>query len=334
MKNYSLLSHNTFGIDAEAAEFVEYASVDQLAQLVAEGIFASRPYFCIGGGSNLLFTRKRYEWIFLHSAIRSIEVTYENRNWVEVKVGSGVVWDDFVQYCVEHGWYGAENLSLIPGEVGAAAVQNIGAYGVEVCDLIDSVETMDVRGTRRTYKASECAYTYRNSLFKSPAMKSVFILYVNFRLSKRPFYMLDYGNVRQELMARGGELTLANLRSVIVDIRNSKLPDPAVLGNAGSFFMNPVILRSFYEQLKDKFIDMPCYDVDVDHVKVPAGWLIEQAGWKGRSLGPVAVHEKQALVLVNLGGASGDDVRKLSEAVQKDVAAKFGISIRPEVNFV
>ncbi|WP_307757782.1 UDP-N-acetylmuramate dehydrogenase [uncultured Mediterranea sp.] len=333
MKNYSLLSHNTFGIEAEAAEFLEYRSENDLRQWIDEGVFALRPYFCIGGGSNLLFTQKRYDRTFLHSAIRGMEVTYENRNWVEVRVGSGVLWDDFVQHCVDQGWYGAENLSLIPGEVGAAAVQNIGAYGAEVCDLIDSVETMDVSGVRRTYHASECSYAYRNSIFKSPSMKSVFILYVNFRLSKHPFFRLDYGNLRQEV-ERGGEVTLAAVRRAVMDIRRSKLPDPAILGNAGSFFMNPIIPRKQYEDLCTQFADMPCYPVDADHVKVPAGWLIERAGWKGRSLGRAGVHDKQALVLVNLGGADGSDILALSDAVQKSVSDKFGITIRPEVNFI
>ena len=293
----------------------------------------SRPFFCIGRGSNLLFTKKRYDWTFLHSALRTIEVIYENRNWVEVRVGSGVLWDDFVQRCVENGWYGTENLSLIPGEVGAAAVQNIGAYGVEVCDLIDSVETMDIYGVKRVYKASECGYSYRDSIFKRPSMKSVFILYVNFRLYKHPYFRLDYGNVREELL-RYGEVNLACVRQVIVDIRRKKLPDPTRLGNAGSFFKNPVIPRTLYEQLCVQFPSMPCYGVDTDYVKVPAGWLIEQAGWKGRILGRAAVHDKQALVLVNLGRAEGADIVALAHAVQEAVSECFGLVIEPEVNFI
>ena len=330
---HSLLPHNTFGIEAEAADFCEFASGEELEQLIERGVFLTRPYFCIGGGSNLLFTQKRYDWTFLHSTVKTIEVTYENRNWVEVRVGSGVVWDDFVQYCVDSNWYGAENLSLIPGEVGAAAVQNIGAYGAEVCDLIDSVETIDVMGRKRIYKAAECAYAYRDSIFKCPNMKSVFILYVNFRLSKHPCFRLDYGNVRQAL-SQYDEVTLAHVRQAIVDIRRSKLPDPAQLGNAGSFFKNPVIFRSQYKELCTVFPDMPCYEVDADHVKVPAGWLIEQAGWKGKTLGRAAVHDRQALVLVNLGGAEGADVVALARAVQKTVADRFGIEIEPEVNFI
>ncbi len=329
----SLLLHNTFGIEAEASEFLEYHSEDELRHWISEGVFRRRPYFCIGQGSNLLLTRSRYDWTFLHSAIRSLEVTKESPEHVHVRVGSGVVWDDFVQYCVQNGWYGAENLSLIPGEVGAASVQNIGAYGVEVKDLIDSVETLDVQGVRRVYQASECAYVYRGSIFKSPSMKSVFVLYVNFRLSKQPHYTLDYGNVRQELEAYP-EVTLENVRRVIMEIRKRKLPDPAVWGNAGSFFKNPVIPRMQYERLLALFPQIPSYDVDAERVKVPAGWLIEQAGWKGKTWGKVGVHDRQALVLINRGGASGSEVVELAEAIQKSVSERFGIDIQPEVNYL
>ena len=333
MEYYSLLSHNTFGIQAETLDFREFASEEDLRRLADEGVFSSRPFFCIGRGSNLLFTKKRYDWTFLHSAVRTIEVTGESPDWVEVRVGSGVVWDDFVQRCVESGWYGAENLSLIPGEVGAAAVQNIGAYGTEVCDLISSVETVDTCGVKRVYKASDCAYAYRDSLFKRPSMKSVFILYVNFRLCKHPHFRLDYGNVRQEL-SRYGEVNLECVRQAIVDIRRAKLPDPARLGNAGSFFKNPVIHREQYNRLCAQYPSMPCYEVDADCVKVPAGWLVEQAGWKGKALGRAAVHDRQALVLVNLGGAEGADVVALAHAVQSAVADRFGIVIEPEVNYI
>ena len=192
---------------------------------------------------------------------------------------------------------------------------------------------MDVYGVKRTYRASECAYAYRDSLFKSPSMKSVFILYVNFRLSKHPYFILDYGNVRQQL-SHEEKVTSGAVRQAVIDIRRSKLPDPSERGNAGSFFMNPIVSREQYVELHTRFADMPCYEVDSDHVKIPAGWLIEQAGWKGRALGRAAVHDKQALVLVNLGGAQGADILALAEAVQKSVADKFGITIRPEVNFL
>ena len=224
---------NTFGIDVEAAVFLEYGSVEELEKLIADGRITS-PYLHIGGGSNLLFTGN-YEGVILHSHIGGIEVTAENEEKVSVRVGAGVVWDDFVDYCTERGWYGAENLSLIPGEVGAAAVQNIGAYGVEVKDLISSVETVNIQGMKHVYQVDECNYSYRNSIFKSPEMKQVFVTYVCFSLSKKEHYTLDYGTIRQEL-EKYPKVDLKTLRRVIISIRESKLPDPKLLGNAGSFF--------------------------------------------------------------------------------------------------
>ena len=244
-----------------------------------------------------------------------------------------MVWDDFVGYCVEHGWYGTENLSLIPGEVGASAVQNIGAYGVEVKDLITSVETVNIHGEERVYAVDECGYAYRDSIFKRPENKSVFVTYVCFRLSKEERYTLDYGTIRQEL-EKYPELTLPVLRKVIIDIRESKLPDPKVMGNAGSFFMNPIVPREKLEALQQEFPRIPFYELNDGRVKIPAGWMIDQCGWKGKALGPAAVHDKQALVLVNRGGAKGSDVLALSDAVRASVRAKFGIDIHPEVNLV
>lgn len=328
---YSLLSHNTFGIDVSAARFLEYASVEELQQQIAQGAVTT-PFLHIGGGSNLLFT-KDYDGLILHSCIGGIEVTEEDERTVSVRVGAGVVWDDFVAYCVAHGWYGAENLSLIPGEVGAGAVQNIGAYGVEVKDLITAVETVNIQGDQRVYSIEECGYAYRNSIFKRPENKSVFITYVRFRLSKEEYYTLDYGTIRQEL-GKYPELTLPVVRKVIIDIRESKLPDPKVMGNAGSFFMNPIVSKEKLLALQQEYPQIPYYELADGQVKIPAGWMIDQCGWKGKSLGPAAVHDKQALVLVNRGGAKGSDIIALSDAVRASVREKFGIDIHPEVNFV
>lgn len=310
--------------------FLEYDSVEKLEELIAAGRITS-PYLHIGGGSNLLFTGD-YEGVILHSRIGGIEVTTEDKETVRVRVGAGVVWDDFVAYCVEHGWYGTENLSLIPGEVGASAVQNIGAYGVEVKDLISSVETVNIQGVKRVFQVDECGYSYRNSIFKRPEMKQVFVTYVCFRLSKKEHYTLDYGTIRQEL--EDCPVDLKTLRQVIIRIRESKLPDPKVLGNAGSFFMNPVVPRGVFEALQKQYPQMPFYELDADRIKIPAGWMIDRCGWKGKSLGPAAVHDKQALVLVNRGGATGADIVALSDAVRASVREKFGIDIRPEVNFI
>ncbi|MCM0205811.1 UDP-N-acetylmuramate dehydrogenase [Bacteroides fragilis] len=330
-QKYSLLSHNTFGIDVSAARFLEYASVDELHRLIDSGQVTS-PYLHIGGGSNLLFT-KDYEGTVLHSRIEGVEVADETDDDIVVRVGAGVVWDDFVDYCVKHNWYGAENLSLIPGEVGASAVQNIGAYGVEVKDLIVRVETLNIEGKERVYDISECGYSYRDSIFKRPANKSVFVTYVSFKLSKKEYYTLDYGTIRREL-EKYPTVTLETVRRVIIAIREEKLPDPRVMGNAGSFFMNPIVSRIKFEALQEEYPHMPFYEIDADRIKIPAAWMIDQCGWKGKALGPAAVHDKQALVLVNRGGARGADVIALSDAVRASVREKFGIDIHPEVNFI
>lgn len=328
---YSLLPYNTFGIDVSASRFLEYASVAELKEYIAQGAVTT-PFLHIGGGSNLLFT-KDYDGLILHSRIGGIEVTAEDSQTVSLRVGAGVVWDDFVACCVEHGWYGAENLSLIPGEVGASAVQNIGAYGVEVKDLITAVETVNVQGYGRVYSVEECEYAYRSSIFKRPENKSVFVTYVRFRLSKEERYTLDYGTIRQEL-AKYPAPTLPIVRKVIIEIRESKLPDPKVMGNAGSFFMNPIVAKEKLEALQRDYPLIPYYELPDGRVKIPAGWMIDQCGWKGKSLGPAAVHDKQALVLVNRGGAKGSDIVALSDAVRASVRDKFGIDIHPEVNVI
>lgn len=322
---------NTFGLDVKAGRWLEYASVEELKALIAEGQISS-PYLHVGSGSNLLFLGD-FEGTVLHSAIKSIEMVNQDAEKVWLRVGAGVIWDDFVAYCVEHGYYGAENLSLIPGEVGASAVQNIGAYGVEVKDLISCVETLDVHGDKRVFGVEECGYAYRNSVFKRPDMKSFFVTHVTFALNKAEQYTLNYGTIRQEL-EKYPQIDLATVRQVIVSIRESKLPDPKVLGNAGSFFMNPIVPRAKYETLLQEYPSMPSYQVDATHVKIPAGWMIEQCGWKGKSLGNAAVHDKQALVLVNCGGATGADIVALSDAVRAAVREKFGVEIHPEVNMI
>lgn len=322
---------NTFGLDVKAGRWLEYASVEELKALIAEGQISS-PYLHVGSGSNLLFLGD-FEGTVLHSAIRSIEMVNQDAEKVWLRVGAGVIWDDFVAYCVERGYYGAENLSLIPGEVGASAVQNIGAYGVEVKDLISCVETLDVHGDKRVFGVEECGYAYRNSVFKRPDMKSFFVTHVTFALNKAEQYTLNYGTIRQEL-EKYPQIDLATVRQVIVSIRESKLPDPKVLGNAGSFFMNPIVTRTKYETLLQEYPSMPSYQVDATHVKIPAGWMIEQCGWKGKSLGNAAVHDKQALVLVNCGGATGADIVALSDAVRAAVREKFGVEIHPEVNMI
>ena len=326
------LIYNTFGLKVEASTLLEYSSEEELKSLIAEGRIKV-PYLHMGGGSNLLFVNERYEGTVLHSQIKGMQVIAENDTEVFVRVGAGEVWDDFVDFCVCQGWYGAENLSLIPGEVGASAVQNIGAYGVEVKDLITMVEAIGLDGQKRVFKRDECQYAYRDSIFKRLEMKQYFVTFVNFRLSKVPHFKLDYGTIRKEL-GDVSPITLTLVRQTIISIRQSKLPDPKVLGNAGSFFTNPIVSREKWQSLLEQYPNMPYYEIDEAHVKIPAGWMIEQTGWKGKALGPAAVHDKQALVLVNLGGATGADIVALSEAICHDVAQQFGIEIYPEVNFI
>lgn len=328
-KNYSLLRHNTFGIDAKCKRFIEYSSVEE-AQQVAEMITdADRPLLILGGGSNLLLTGD-YNGTVLHSGIRFLEQTDE----CHVRCGSGFIWDDVVDYCVANNLYGAENLSIIPGEVGASAVQNIGAYGAEAKDLIECVEAVEIEtGQICRFTNTECAYSYRQSKFKHAWKNRFLITAVTYKLSKTYNPKLDYGNIRVALAAKGiDNPTAMQLRETIIDIRNAKLPDPKVLGNAGSFFMNPVVPTHKYNQLAQQYVGMPHYTIDSEYEKIPAGWLIEQCGWKGKALGKAAVHNKQALVLVNCGGATGSEVVQLYKTIQHDVKQKFDIEIKPEVN--
>ena len=332
-ENYSLLAHNTFGMDVRAALFFEYDTVEELQAFLLSDDFARRERFLhIGSGSNLLFEGD-YKGIVMHSAMRTLEVVDEADDHLLVRVGSGYVWDDFVAHCVEQGWAGVENLSAIPGEVGASAVQNIGAYGVEVRDVIVRVEAMALDGTTSTFTNEECQYGYRDSIFKRELRGQYIVTHVTYRLEKSPTYRLDYGDLRARVEAQG-EPTLKAVRDAVTAIRDSKLPDPRVLGNAGSFFTNPVIPRTQYEALKEQYPNIPSYPIDEERVKVPAGWLIDSAGWKGKALGRAAVHDRQALVLVNLGGATGAEVMTLAERVCEDVYNKYGICITPEVNFI
>lgn len=341
LKDYSLLAHNTFGIDAKCSRFVEYASVEEAQQLVASLTEADQPLLILGGGSNLLLTGD-YQGTVLHSAIMGIEVmensSFENqedeKGSVFLKCGSGEVFDDVVAYAVEHGYHGAENLSIIPGEVGASAVQNIGAYGVEAKDIIYKVEAVEIAtGKVVNFDNADCQYSYRQSKFKHEWRDKYLVTHVIYRLSKTFTPDLDYGNIRTSLAAKHiAEPTAQQLRDVIIEIRNAKLPDPKVEGNAGSFFMNPIVEKAKYDELAALYPGMPHYTIDAEHEKIPAGWMIDQCGWKGKSLGRAGVHDKQALVLVNRGGATGEEIVKLCETIRKDVFEKFGIEIHPEVN--
>ena len=339
-KDYSLLNHNTFGMDVKAKRYVEYDSEEELKNLIPT---LDGEVLHIGGGSNLLF-KGNFEGTILHSAICGIEeLSTVNcqlstvKGEVLVRVGAGEVWDDFVAWAVERGLGGVENLSLIPGEVGASAVQNIGAYGVEAKDVIALVEAVDLQsGEKRIFAPQECDYAYRQSIFKKQLKGRYAITYVTYRLQKTPQLKLDYGNLRTVLTNQStvnSQLSIRQVRQAIIDIRNAKLPDPKVQGNAGSFFMNPVVSREKFLSLQKDYPQMPYYEVE-GGVKIPAGWMIDQCGWKGKSLGRAGVHDKQALVLVNLGGATSEEIITLCNTICKDVYDKFGIDIHPEVNLI
>lgn len=332
IRDYSLLRHNTFGIEARCSRFLEFSSIEEAQQVARILSSSDAPFIIIGGGSNLLLT-KDFDGIVVHSAIRGIERVGDCR----LRCGSGERWDDVVAYCVDHGMWGAENLSLIPGDVGASAVQNIGAYGAEAKDLIETIEAVEIATAKVvTISAAECHYAYRQSRFKGEWKDRFLITHVTYRLNVGDFEPhTEYGNIMGELQRQGiSNPTAKQLRETIIDIRRQKLPDPDVLGNAGSFFMNPVVDKEKYESLAAQYPGMPHYSLPDGKEKIPAGWMIDQCGWKGRNLGRAGVHDKQALVLVNRGGATGQEVVSLCEAIRKDVLEKFGITIYPEVNII
>lgn len=328
--NYSLLAHNTFGIDARCSRFLEYETTEEAQQVAKILRETPLPYIIIGGGSNLLLTRN-FPGIVVHSALKGWNIT-----GCRMACGSGELWDDMVDVSLRNGLYGAENLSLIPGDVGASAVQNIGAYGVEVKDLIREIHAIEIAtGCLCIIDREDCRYGYRQSRFKQEWKNRFLITKVIFEFTQTFEPRLDYGNIRGELERKGIiEPTAQQLRQVVIDIRNAKLPDPKQQGNAGSFFMNPVVERSKFKQLLEHYPEMPHYYIDAEHEKIPAGWMIDQCGWKGRTMGRAGVHDKQALVLVNRGGASGADIVALCQQIQHDVHEKFGIDIHPEVNII
>lgn len=353
----SLKNHNTFGIDATCNRLAEYNSVEELQTLLAELQQSGERWLHIGGGSNLLFVEPHYDGTVLHSAIRGIEVSDEDDDEVLLRVGAGEDWDEFVGYCVEQGWYGLENLSLIPGEVGASAVQNVGAYGVEAGDHIETVEGIvlpaqlpsplehEIEGSdallQRDMSATvidhaDCEYGYRTSIFKH-ALKGRFVVtHVWYRLSKRFTPVMTHAAVKMALQAQDIDPTQAtahDIRRAIIEVRRSKLPDPQEIGSAGSYFMNPVVSEEKVNSLLANCPNMPHYPA-ADGVKIPAGWLIEQCGWKGRQEGHVGVHPKQALVIINCGGATGREVAELATRIATDVKDRFGIEIKPEVLYI
>lgn len=337
VENADLTLHNTFGIKTTSRYFVSISTIDELKALLQLKIFRENQKLVLGGGSNILFLKFFFDGLVIKNCVTGIEKTREDDAHVWLKVGAGEAWHSFVLHCIAHNFGGVENLSLIPGSVGAAPMQNIGAYGVEVKDVIESVDVFDFKNERTdTISNAACRFGYRESMFKQEGKERYFITHVTFRLTKKNHrFNASYGAITEVLTKMNiSELTLRSISDAVISIRESKLPDPKRIGNAGSFFKNPMITRNEFTALQEMFATMPSYTVDDAHVKVPAGWLIEQCGWKGKKVGNVGVHAQQALVLVNYGGGEGREIFELARAIQQSVKEKFNIELQMEVNMV
>lgn len=323
----------TFGIEASAKEIHTFSSVEELKMLLKK--FSNEQQLILGGGSNVLFT-KDFDGVVLINKIVGIEAAAEVEDSVNLKVGAGEVWHDFVLHCVDNGLGGVENLSLIPGSVGASPMQNIGAYGVEIKDVFVELEALNKSTLEiETFDRESCEFGYRESVFKRALKDKYIITSVTYKLSKRPTINSSYGAINGELTERGiDNPTIKDISDVVIAIRQSKLPDPKEIGNAGSFFKNPVVRKETLKSIQKNYSDVPNYPVDEQHVKLAAGWLIEKAGWKGKTYDNYGVHKKQALVLVNYGGARGKEIFDLSENIIADIHSKFGITLEREVNMI
>jgi len=332
--NFQLKKHHTFGTEATAKYYFEFTETEDLAGFLATNKdWPNWQLLILGEGSNLLFVND-FHGLIINPNIPGIRIVHEDRNNIWLEVGAGVVWDDLVEYAVFNNWGGIENLSLIPGKVGAAAVQNIGAYGMEIQHRIESVTGFDLESqTEYTMDVADCQYAYRDSIFKNQLKNSFIITSVSFKLDKFPEFILNYGDVKTET-EKLGAVNLRNIRRAVIAIRESKLPDPKVFGNAGSFFKNPIVKTSGADQLLATYPNMPHYPAPEKMSKLAAGWLIEQCGWKGFRRGDAGVHEKQALVLVNYGNATGKEIYDLSEEIKQSVQEKFGVELEREVNVI
>lgn len=334
-ENVLLQPFNTFGIQANARYFASFSSAEELTQILSNPALKGLPHMILGGGSNMLFT-KDFDGILLKNEIKGIEVIGEDDAYVYVKAGAGESWHGFVMDCISHDRAGLENLSLIPGNVGASPMQNIGAYGVEIKDSFYELEALHLEDFQvQTFNNADCEFGYRESVFKRKYKGQFAIISVTFRLNKNPHYNIKYGAIEEELKRMEvTELSIQAISQAVINIRSSKLPNPKEIGNAGSFFKNPTIDALTYERLKAEFPHIVAYPVDGGHYKLAAGWMIEQCGWKGFRQGDAGVHAKQALVLVNYGKASGADIYNLSQQVLDSVHQKFGVDLEREVNII
>ncbi len=336
-QNISLKQFNTFGIEAKAKLFADFSSLEKLQEILfyTQQLMPNSTKLILGGGSNLLFT-KDVDGLVLKNEIGGIETVKEDDEFVYLRAGAGVVWHNFVQHCVDADLGGAENLSLIPGNVGASPMQNIGAYGVEIKDVFEELEAYHINDKAVVkFSKEECAFGYRESVFKRQLKNQFIILNVTYRLRKKPLFNTSYGAINQELEKMGvKELSVKDISQAVINIRTSKLPDPKVIGNAGSFFKNPTVSKQQYDQLKSSFSDLVAYANADGTMKLAAGWMIEQCGWKGYRKGDAGCHAKQALVLVNYGSATGKEIFDLSSEILQSVKTKFGVELEREVNIV
>lgn len=330
-KNYSLLKHNTFHLNIKTCWFIEYESEKDLQKLIKNKYFLSQNTYHIGEGSNILFLND-FKGIIIHSKIKGIEILKEDDDYIHLKVGASENWDSFVSHCVNKGWGGIENLSLIPGEVGSSAFQNIGAYGVEVSNSINEVHAYSLTTKiKRIFSKKECKFSYRHSFFKE-SKEIFYITHVVYRLSKKPSYILNYNYNNIKSALTGKEINLFTIRNAIISIRQLYLPNPKIFGNAGSFFINPSICITHYNQLKKQYSNIPCYFIDKKTVKISAAWLIEQCGGKKEHVGGAAVYEKQPLILINKKNATGKDILQLSKKIHSMVKTTFSIDLQLEIN--
>ncbi|MBQ4820482.1 UDP-N-acetylmuramate dehydrogenase [Aquimarina sp. MMG016] len=332
--NKSLKEYNTFGIDVTADEFIKITSEDELLQVISK--YNNKDIFILSGGSNMLLT-KNIEKLVVHIAIKGIESKLQPDNTVLVSAQAGENWHDFVQYCIQNNYGGLENLSLIPGYVGSAPIQNIGAYGVELKDTFISCDAIGLKsGKKHTFSSKECEFGYRNSIFKNKAKNKYVITKVTFKLTaKNHILNQSYGAIENALAEKNiSTPTIKDISEAVIQIRKSKLPDPSEIGNSGSFFKNPVISSNVFNKLQASYPEIPHYVIDDTSIKVPAGWLIEQCGFKGKRWGDAGVHKKQALVLVNYDNASGEEILDISKKIQQEVMNKFSIELETEVNII
>ncbi len=334
-ENYSLKKFNTFGIDATARYFTECSSIDQIKETLSLQSFTNTQKLILGGGSNLLFT-KNFDGLVIKNNLKGIELVKEEKDFYFVKAGAGEIWHQFVMHCIDNNYAGLENLSLIPGNVGASPMQNIGAYGAEIKDHFFELEALHIADkTIHTFNNADCKFGYRESVFKRDLKNQYIITSVTFKLLKHPNFNTRYGAIEKEMEAQGvKEINIQAISKAVCSIRSSKLPNPAEIGNAGSFFKNPEVTSELYNSLKNKFPTIVGYDLENGNVKLAAGWLIEQCGWKGKTIGDAGVHKLQALVLVNYGKATGLEIFDLSQKVMDSVKETFGVDLEREVNII